>query len=289
MKRKALGKGLGALIPEAELPEAPSSDIDIDLISPNPDQPRFKLDESRLEELAASIRENGILQPILVRPMGNRYQLVAGERRLAAAQRAGLLKIPAIVREIPDDKLLELALVENIQREQLNPIEEAQAYQNLLEALRMTQEELAGRVAKDRATIANSIRLLRLPPAVKLLVAEGSLSPGHARALLASDAGESEMARVSKLVVEQSWSVRDAERWAQKQTKGTRLRKPLDPDTQAAAGKLRLILGTKVEILPSRGGKGAGRILIHYYSTEDLDRIYGILTIKQSYQAEGTT
>ena len=153
----------------------------------------------------------------------------------------------------------------------------------------MTQEELAGRVAKDRATIANSIRLLRLPPAVKLLVAEGSLSPGHARALLASDAGESEMARVSKLVVEQSWSVRDAERWAQKQTKGTRLRKPLDPDTQAAAGKLRLILGTKVEILPSRGGKGAGRILIHYYSTEDLDRIYGILTIKQSYQAEGTT
>ena len=133
MKRKALGKGWGALLPEVELPESSPVEIDIDLISPNPDQPRFKMDETRLQELAASIRENGILQPILVRPSGASYQLVAGERRLAAAQRAGLLKIPVIVRDIPDDKLLELALIENIQREQLNAIEEAQAYQNLLD------------------------------------------------------------------------------------------------------------------------------------------------------------
>src|SRR5438093_9486 len=183
MKRKALGKGLGALLPEVEIPEISPVEIDIDLISPNPDQPRFKLDESRLQELAESIRENGVLQPVLVRPSGNSYQLVAGERRLAAAQRAGLLKIPVVVRDIPDDKLLELALIENIQREQLNPIEEAQAYQNLLDTLGLTQEDLAGRVAKDRATIANALRLLRLPPELKTFVAEGSLTPGHARAL----------------------------------------------------------------------------------------------------------
>jgi ParB family chromosome partitioning protein len=282
MKRKALGKGLGALLPEVELPEISPVEVDIDLIAPNPDQPRFKMDQSRLEELATSIRENGVLQPILVRPSGNSYQLVAGERRLAAAQRAGLLKIPVVVRDIPDDKLLELALIENIQREQLNSIEEAQAYQNLLDTLGITQEELAGRVAKDRATIANALRLLRLPPEIKLLVAEGSLTPGHARALLSSTAGATEMARVANLIIKESWSVRDTERWAQKQPKNAPARKPPDPNIAAATDKLRLLLGTKVEILASRGGDGAGRIHIHFYSAEDLDRIYSILTKKHS-------
>ncbi len=288
MKRNALGKGLGALIPDLDQPEAAPSEIDIDLIAPNPDQPRFKLDESRLDELAGSIRENGVLQPILVRPLGNRYQLVAGERRLAAAQRAGLLKIPAMIRDVPDEKLLELALVENIQREQLNPIEEAQACQSLLETLGTTQEELASRIGKDRATIANSLRLLKLPPGVKLLVAAGSLSAGHARALLGSNASAGELTRIAQRIVEQSWSVREAERWAQNQTRKARVRKPQDPNIVAAADKLRLILGTKIEILSERGRKGAGRIQIHFYSADDLDRIYGILTGRNSYTTGGT-
>src|SRR5205809_178084 len=212
MKRKALGKGLSALIPEIDAPAVVPNEIDIDRIEPNPDQPRFKLEESRTEELAASIRENGVLQPVLVRPLGNRYQLVAGERRLAAAQRAGLLKIPAVVRNVPDDKLLELALVENIQREQLNPVEEAQAYQNLLETLGLTQDQLATKLGKERSTIANAP----------------------------------------------------------------------DPNVSAAADKLRLIFGTKVEIVNARGNPGSGKIQIFFYSPEDLERIYGVLTAKNS-------
>src|SRR3974377_689898 len=186
MRKKVLGRGLGALIPEAEANTPSTTEIDIDRITPNPDQPRMKLDEQKLDELATSIRANGILQPILVRPLGEGYQLVAGERRLTAAQRAGLLKVPAVVRDIPDDRLLELALTENIQRENLNPIEEAQAYQRLIVVLALTQEELAERLGKERSTVANALRLLKLPPAVKALVAEGKLTPGHARALLAA-------------------------------------------------------------------------------------------------------
>ena len=176
MKKKVLGRGLEALIPEVKPAEAPASEIDIDRIVPNPNQPRLKFDEARLQELAASIRENGILQPVLVRPFENGYQLVAGERRLSAAQRAGLLRVPAIIRDVPDERLLEYALVENIQREPLNPIEEAQAYQRLMEATQRTQEQIAERLGKDRSTIANSLRLLKLPAPVKLLVADGKLS-----------------------------------------------------------------------------------------------------------------
>jgi len=282
MKRKALGKGLSALIPEIDAPAVVPNEIDIDRIEPNPDQPRFKLDESRTEELAASIRENGVLQPVLVRPLGNRYQLVAGERRLAAAQRAGLLKIPAVVRNVPDDKLLELALVENIQREQLNPVEEAQAYQNLLETLGLTQDQLATKLGKERSTIANALRLLRLPPGVKVLVAEGKLSAGHARALLASNAGSAEMTRIAHAIVEKSWSVREAEQWAQRQAKKTPAGNAPDPNVSAAADKLRLIFGTKVEIVNARGNPGSGKIQIFFYSPEDLERIYGVLTAKNS-------
>ena len=279
MKKKVLGRGLGVLIPEFERTEAPANEIDIDRISPNPDQPRIKLDEQRLNELVSSIRQNGVLQPILVRPLGDAYQLVAGERRLSAAQRAGLLKIPAIVRDIPDERLLELALVENIQREELNPIEEAQAYQNLVENLNLSQEELAQRLGKERSTLANSLRLLKLPPAVKLLVAEGKLSPGHARALLASGVGDTEMTSAANLICQKGWSVRDAERWAKKKAKPPHAPKLPGPDESAALDRLRLLLGTKVEM--DKGPKGSGHIRIYFHDPEDLIRIYSLLTDKR--------
>jgi ParB family chromosome partitioning protein len=253
-------------------------ELDIDRITPNPEQPRLRLDEQKLEELAASIRENGVLQPVLVRPHAGGFQLVAGERRVAAAQRAGLLRVPAIVREVPDEKMLEQALIENIQREQLNPIEEAQAYQRLLGELRVTQEELAARLGKERSTIANSVRLLKLPAAVKELVAEGKLSPGHARALLAADLPAAELAAAAARMAQQSWSVREAERWAKTKTRSALPAHPRDPDEAAAEDRLRTAMGTKVEIRSGRNRKGKGHIRIYYFSAEDLDRIYGILT-----------
>jgi ParB family chromosome partitioning protein len=276
MKKKALGRGLGALIPEVSAAETPTNEIDIDRIVPNPSQPRLKFDEARLEELAASIRENGILQPILVRPFEGGYQLVAGERRLSAAQRAGLLRVPAVVKDVPDERLLEYALVENIQREPLNPIEEAQAYQRLMDATRSTQEQISERLGKERSTIANTLRLLKLPPAVKILVADGKLSPGHGRALLASTASPSEMSRIANAMVQKGWSVRQAEQWARNQAKPPRLPKIQDPNEAAAADRLRVSLGTKVEIVAK--SKSSGEIRIHYFSQEELMRLYGVLT-----------
>jgi len=282
MKKKVLGRGLGALIPEAGHKEPLPSEIDIDQISTNPDQPRLNFDEKRLNELADSIRTNGVIQPVLVRRLGNAYQLVAGERRLMAAQRAGLLKIPAHVRDVPDDRLLEMSLIENIQREQLNPIEEAQAYQSLIERLKTTQEELAGRLGKERSTIANALRLLKLPPAIKLLVVEGKLSPGHARALLSANITPAEMTKAANMIVNKGWSVRDAERWAKKsQSASSRSPKPEDPNITAAADRLRLLLGTKVEIVGGHGAPAQGQIRIHFFSQEDLIRIYSIITEKR--------
>ncbi len=280
MKKKVLGRGLEALIPETKLEdkEIPPSEIDIDRITRNPDQPRLAFDEAHLEELATSIRENGILQPVLVRPFGKGYQLVAGERRLSAAQRAGLLKIPAVIREVPDDRLLELALVENIQREPLNPIEEAQAYHNLMDATNQTQEKISERLGKDRSTIANSVRLLKLPPAIKLLVSEGKLSPGHARALLAANAGPSEMAKAAAMIIEKGWSVREAERWSKNHAKTPKPPQASDPNEAAAADRLRLMFGTKVEIMAK--SNHSGEIRIHYYGQEELMRIYSLLTEK---------
>ena len=290
MKKRVLGKGLGALLPEFEQVEQAPQEVDIDRITLNPDQPRFKLDEKSLEELTESVRKIGILQPVLVRPAGEGYQLIAGERRLTAAQRAGLLKIPAVVREVPDDRLLEFALIENIQREQLNPIEEAQAFHNLLENLKLTQEELAERVARERSTIANCLRLLKLPPAVKLLIAEGKLSPGHARALLSSNANPAEIARIAQTIVDQSWSVRETERWAQRQNSTkTRKAKVPDPNVSAATDRLRIFLGTKVEILNTATPAGAGQIRIHFFSQEDLERIYGIITSIRANRMEERT
>jgi ParB family chromosome partitioning protein len=282
MKKKVLGRGLGALIPEAGQPEPAPSEIDIDRITSNPDQPRLKFDETSLNELADSIRTHGVLQPVLVRPLGDAYQLVAGERRLMAAQRAGLLKVPAYVRDVPDDRLLEMALIENIQREQLNPIEEAQAYQNLIENMATTQEDLSGRVGKERSTIANALRLLKLPAAVKLLVAEGKLTPGHARALLSASLSPAEITRAANLMVARGWSVRDAERWAKRSQTGSSLTPARqDPNVAAAADRLRLLLGTKVEIVGGEGSRQAGQIRIHFFSQEDLIRIYGIISDKR--------
>jgi ParB family transcriptional regulator, chromosome partitioning protein len=283
MKRKVLGRGLEALIPEVAKNETPATEIDIDRIVPNPKQPRLRMEEARLEELAASIRENGILQPILVRPFEKGYQLIAGERRLSAAQRAGLLKVPVLIRNVPDERLLELALVENIQREPLNPIEEAQAYQSLMEASTATQEQVAGRLGKDRSTVANSLRLLKLPAPIKVMVEEGKLSPGHARALLAANASPSEMAKTAALIIERGWSVREAERWAKHPRKEPAPLKIQDPNEAAAADRLRLALGTKVEIRTRT--KDKGEIRIHYFSQEELMRLYAVLT-KQANPAE---
>jgi len=278
MKKKVLGRGLEALIPEAKQAENPPTEIDIDHILLNPKQPRFVLDEARLEELAASIRENGILQPVLVRPFQKGYQLIAGERRLSAAQRAGLLKIPAMIRDVPDEKLLELALIENIQREPLNPIEEAQAYQRLIDTTNQTQEQISERLGKDRSTVANSIRLLKLPQSVRLVVAEGKLSPGHARALLAANASASDLERMTALIIDKGWSVRETERWAKGRAKSPQPPKIQDPNEAAASDRLRIMLGTKVEIISK--SKNSGEIRIHYYSQEDLMRLYTILAEK---------
>jgi ParB family chromosome partitioning protein len=278
MRKKVLGRGLEALIPEVKETDTPLTEIDIDRITPNPSQPRLSLDEERLEELAASVKKNGILQPVLVRPFANGYQLVAGERRLAAAQRAGMLKIPAIVRDVPDERLLELALIENIQREPLNPMEEAQAYQHLMDTTQTTQENIAEMLGKDRSTIANSLRLLKLPPNVGVMVSENRLSPGHARALLASNANSSEMARIAAIIIDKGWSVRETERWAKNRSKSPRPPKIQDPNEAAAADRLRLILGTKVDIVAK--SKDSGEIRIHYYNQNELMRLYTILAEK---------
>ncbi len=275
MKKKALGRGLDALIPEAKEAAPSQREIDIDRIRPNPKQPRLVMEEARLEELAVSIRENGILQPVLVRPHENGYELIAGERRLSAAMRAGLLKIPAVVRDVPDDRILELALIENIQREPLNPIEEAQAYQRLMDATGYTQDQVSDRVGKDRSTVANSIRLLKLPAPVISMVAGGMLSPGHARALLASGAPQQEMEKAAKTIVDKGWSVRETERWAKGKSKSPRAPTVQDPNEAAAADRLRVLFGTKVEILSK--AKNAGEIRIHFYGQEDLMRLYAIL------------
>jgi len=282
MKKKVLGRGLGVLIPDAGHPDPAPNEIDLDQIVTNPDQPRLKFDEHRLNELADSIKTHGVLQPVLVRPFGNGYQLVAGERRLMAAQRAGLLKIPAHVREVPDNRLLEMALVENIQREQLNPIEEAQAYQNLILNLATTQEDLAGQLGKERSTIANSLRLLKLPHSIQLFVAEGSLSPGHARALLAASLPAAEMAKAAQRMIKKGWSVREAERWSKRaQAESRQKPRPEDPNVAAAADRLRLLLGTKVEITGGHGPDAPGQIRIHFFGQEDLIRIYSIISDKR--------
>src|SRR5262245_56966989 len=248
MKRKALGKGLSALLPDPEPAEEvreSSSEVATDLLEPNPYQPRSVVEPTRLEQLAASIRESGMVQPILVRRTGERYQIIAGERSWRAAQQLGLARVPVSVREVPDERLLELALVENIQREELSPLEEAQAFQRLQDEFHLTQEEVARKVGRDRSTIANTQRLLRLPAEVKDMIATGRLDAGHGRALLALERAEDQLS-LAREAARRGSSVREVER------RVALLRSPRprrvahrDPNTRAAEERLRSALGTR--------------------------------------------
>jgi ParB family chromosome partitioning protein len=284
MKRKALGKGLSSLIPSTPVPrpEAPAPSelrIEVSRIRPNPRQPRQAFDDASLEELAHSIKTSGLLQPIVVRPLeAGQYELIAGERRWRAAQRAGVHLIPAVVRNVPDERLLELALIENLQREELNPIEEAEAYRILVDDLGLTQHELADRVGKQRATVANALRLLGLPPKVQDLVRTRQLSMGHARALLALEDAAAIVAWAQRVVAE-GLSVREVEARAKRPdprsgASSGRHATPLDPNVAAAEQALQRALSTRVRIV---GTGSSGRIEIHYHSGEELDGVYKLL------------
>jgi len=276
--RQALGKGLGALIPDKPLAEGEGKKsfftCGIEEIQPNPFQPRKTFNEEPLQELVQSIREKGILQPLVVRRKGERYELIAGERRWRAAQKAGIKEVPILVRNVSESELLELSLIENIQREDLNPIEEAEAYKGLAEQFHLTQEDISQKVGKDRATVANALRLLKLPPEIKQSLAEGKVTVGHARALLGLDSPEKQRAAWRK-VLSGGLSVRQTEN----------LIKRLRPKTSAGAAKstpeweslvdeLQRSLGTRVRIV---GRKKRGRIEIDFYSPEELERILDFL------------
>lgn len=262
-RRRALGRGLGALIPTTYgAPESPTDTVAIALIRPNPFQPRHHFEDAAIAELAESIRQKGILQPLLVRRVDGGYELIAGERRLRAAQRAGLDSVPVLVRDASDAEALELALIENIQRENLNPIEEARAYRRLLEEFDLTQDEVAARVGKERSTVANSLRLLQLPDEVKAEIERGVLSAGHARALAGADSDAAKI-RLSREVIARKLTVRQTEQLAK------RTRQPLSADFQAVGQRLTEALGTRVRLQPSRNG--AGRIQIEYYSLQELN------------------
>ena len=290
-KRHALGRGLDALISDAlegtgRTPGAPF-EVDIDRLAPNSYQPRSRTEDARIDELAQSIKANGVIQPILVRPKGSGYQIIAGERRWHAAQRAGLLKVPVTVRDVAegdDIKLLEWALIENIQRENLNVIEEALAYKRLADEFGLTQDAIAAAVGKDRSTVANILRLLKLPHDVREDVLADRLSMGHARAILALP-GEADQRNIAREIVAKGWSVRETEQMvtralANPDAAGAAVaKKPaapreLDVHTRAAQDKLRMTYGTKVDI--TRRGKG-GEIRIAFRDEDELIRIYEIL------------
>lgn len=278
-KRPALGRGLSALIPDAPLIPASAErtlEVDIDRLRPNPFQPRTTMDEARIEELARSIRSNGVIQPIVVRKADQGYEIVAGERRWRASQRAGLLKVPVVVRDIPEEKLLAVALIENIQREDLNPIEEAMAYRRLADEYNLTQEAIAEAVGKDRSSVANTLRLLKLPHEVRSNVASGALSMGHARAILGLP-DEGAQLRVARDVVAKALSVRETETLVQRETHPAPERRAAEKDvhTRAAEERLRFSLGTRVRIERKRKG---GRIEIDFTSEEELQRLYEVLT-----------
>jgi ParB family transcriptional regulator, chromosome partitioning protein len=302
-KRPALGRGLSALIPDAPpapppappVAPAPTKDttpteVDLDLIAPNPYQPRLNFDEAKLEELAQSIRANGLIQPIVVRRAaksgGTPFEIIAGERRWRAAQRAGLLRVPVLVKDVPDEKLLEVALIENIQREDLNPIDEALAYRRLIDDFSLTQEAVATAVGKDRSSVANFLRLLKLPESVRKEVASGALSMGHARALLAIEQ-EAALERAAREVLDHKLSVRETEALAKKANEppaepvpaagaeAEAAEPPPDIHTRKAEETMRLSLGTRVHI--RRKGKG-GRIEIEFVSEDELHRLYEYIT-----------
>jgi ParB family chromosome partitioning protein len=284
-QRKALGRGLNALLGTPDLETDQLREIDIDRILPNSHQPRKSFDEAALDELASSIREHGIVQPIVVRPLQDGFfQLIAGERRWRASQRAGLDRVPAVVRDAGEHAALELALIENLQREDLNPIEEAQAYERLIVDFGMTQEEVARRVGKNRATIANMLRLLRLPAEVQQWLRENRLSTGHAKALLSLSDLDA-ILESAKKIIQGNYSVRQAEMLVSRYSTGSPGKEDLaggaeriDPNVKAAIRALEQALGTKVTVQES-GGRG--KIELHFFSFEEMNRLYeGLLRAK---------
>jgi len=287
MARNALGKGLSALIREPEplkdtttqvAERMQSNLVDIDLIDPSPYQPRSNFREESLEELAQSIRSSGIIQPVVLRAMGSRYQLIAGERRWRAAQRAGLHKVPAVLREVPEEKALELTLVENIQREDLNPIEEARAFDRLMHDFQLTQEDVAARTGKDRATVANAVRLLKLERGLQEMIEAGNLSAGHGRALLAIASAELRQ-QIAQRAANGGMTVRQVEAIAARKPSAQKEKTELavDPNTRAALEELERSLGTKVSLQP-KVGKRPGRLVIEYYDDAQLQGLYERLT-----------
>jgi ParB family chromosome partitioning protein len=281
--RRALGKGLGALLPtrppstENLTPPANENRIPIDQIDPNPVQPRRVFQTDSLHQLADSILQHGIIQPLVVRPSGSRYQLVAGERRWRAARIAGIKEVPAVIQNVSDDRLLEITLIENVQREDLNPIELAMAFDRMARELNLSQDEIGHRTGKDRSTVSNSIRLLQLPPDLQQLVAEQRLSAGHARCLLGLPDEETQR-KLAEKIVAQGLSVRQVERMTKRMTEPRdpkNIEETLDPNVKAAIVEMERVLGTKVRILEKNDHRG--RIEIEYYSAEDLDRIYSAI------------
>ena len=289
LPKKGLGRGLGALIPGASEPRletdggALSFRVEVDRITPSPFQPRRTFDEAKIDELAASIRNQGIIQPLVVRRKGDGYELIAGERRWRAAMRAGLTQVPIVVRDASDHEALQLALVENLQREDLNPIEEANGYRRLLEEFQWSQEEMAEKVGKSRPAIANSMRLLSLPTEVQQEVSSGNLPAGQARALLGLHT-EPLILSAYREVLAKGLSTRETEKLVRHLLLGRRRRRQvplIDPDLRSIVEELQRLLGTRVRLLP-KARSARGKIEIEYYSLPDLDRI--IQTIKRNPQ-----
>ncbi len=276
MAKKALGKGLEALIPLKE--KEMETEISVDEIYPNKYQPRERFNTDKLKDLIASIKEKGIVQPVLVRRVAQGYELIAGERRWRAAKELGLKKIPIVIRDVSKEETIELSLIENIQREDLNPLEEAQAYKRLIGEFKITQENLAKRISRERSSIANTLRLLNLPQEIQDDISQGLISPGHARALL-SLKGKREQIKVNERIKRKGFSVRETENLIKRLKKKIIRKKSFRKDTQIieVEEELMRILGTKVKITPKRN---KGKIEIEYYSFADLERILEILKSK---------
>lgn len=274
MTKKALGKGLAVFLPDdyGIIKDERYAEVDIEEVVPNPLQPRLKFEPQSIEELARSIKETGVIQPILVVPEGESYKIIVGERRWRAAHKAGLKKIPVLIRQIPVERQLEISLVENLHREDLNPLEVARSYQRLVEELGYTQEEIAARVGKDRTSVTNMLRLLNLPQAVLDYLSEDRITMGHARALLALDNPDSQIA-LAEEIVRRDLTVRDVERISSRSAKKTSSSKKADsdPDLIALEEDLVRMLGTKVKI---SGSRKKGTIKIQYFSLDDLNRVY---------------
>jgi ParB family transcriptional regulator, chromosome partitioning protein len=280
MTRKALGRGLSALLREVETTTAGLEQLPVDLIVPNPYQPRTAFPEEALRELADSIRLSGVLQPVLVRRADGKYQLVAGERRIRAAKLAGLQAVPAVIRDLSDRETLELAVTENVMRENLNPIEVARAYDSLQQRFQLSHDEIAGRIGVNRSTVSNTLRLLRLPEHIQNMIANGDLSAGHARALLGLESADRQN-ELAGLVTKRGLSVRQVESIVAKAQSAPQTQKAarqVDPNTRAAALELERALGTRVKIV---GSEQSGRIEISYFSAEDLQRLYELLTRRE--------